>query len=88
VSPLVKYYLAMVGALCGLLSASLTFAFGPKPPVVYVLGLFEFGLFCLLFTQFVRCPRCQWRLAAAKGKGTHGLPGRKCPKCGCDLTRG
>ena len=87
-SPLVKYYLSNAGALGGLLGGSLLAALGPKSVSGFGIGLIGFGILCLLVNQLLRCPRCGWRLGAAKSRGTHGLPGRTCPQCGFDLTRG
>jgi DNA-directed RNA polymerase subunit RPC12/RpoP len=87
VSPLVKYYLATLGALCGLLGGSLTLALGPRSFQLHALALIALGILSFAATRFVRCPNCRWRLATAKTQATHGLPGRNCPRCGYDLGR-
>ena len=80
--PLQKYYFSMLGmVLVGLFAG----AVGPGPlqvaAVVALLGVAGFMV-------FIRCPKCRTRLSGmGDSPGIHGLPGRRCPKCGANLGR-
>jgi hypothetical protein len=81
-APLCRYYLSFAGMLLlGLGIAALPPGNEQTAGVVVLLSLAGYMV-------FVRWPKCRIRLSAmGDSPGIHGVPGRRCPNCGADLSK-
>ena len=80
-SPLFRYYGSFV--VIALIALTIEIISPGNGRIAAIVVLLAMGAYMV----FVRCPQCRTRLSAmGDNPGIHGLPGRRCPKCGADLT--